>query len=399
MGIVEERTPVPTATAGPLEEGVAELAQTTGLYRVELLGLSGEEWINLAVSLLIVAVAYAIASWLLWGPLRTLVRRSPNEFDDQALTAVGPHLRWLIVIFCLSFATERLGFVSVELKQVLRDIYFLAGALLVVVVAFRLINLGFEQYREHVVPEEDRDRLDPILTLLRRLAIILAVMAASIIILSHFGVNVTALTASLGIVGLALSLAAQDTLSDAIAGFIILVDQPFRVGDRIEIADENTWGDVVDIGTRTTRIRTRDNRMVIVPNSIIGTSQVVNYTYPDPEYRVQTHVGIGYTTDIEQARRIIVETVRQVPGVLPDRPVDALYNEMGDSAMIFRVRWWIESYEDTRRIYDRVHTALQRALDAAAVDMPFPTQTVNLRVEREETAQLPGLPGQGIPAR
>ncbi len=67
--------------------------------------------------------------------------------------------------------------------------------------------------------------------------------------------------------------------------------------------------------------------------------------------------------------------------MLHDRPVDALYNEMGDSAMIFRVRWWIESYEDTRRIYDRVHTALQKALDAAGIDMPFPTQTVNLRVE------------------
>jgi small-conductance mechanosensitive channel len=72
---------------------------------------------------------------------------------------------------------------------------------------------------------------------------------------------------------------------------------------------------------------------------------------------------------------------------------------MGDSAMVFRVRWWIESYEDTRRIYDRVHTALQRALDAAAVDMPYPTQTVNLRIERNEADQLPVPPGQGLPAR
>jgi small-conductance mechanosensitive channel len=266
------------------------------------------------------------------------------------------------------------------------------------VVGFRLINLAFEQYREHVVPEEDRERLHPLLTLLRRIAIVVLIVTGAIVILSYFGVNVTALTASLGIAGLALSLAAQDTLADAIAGFIILIDQPFRVGDRIEIAEENTWGDVIEIGTRTTRIRTRDNRMVIVPNSTIGTSQVVNYTYPDPEYRVQTHVGIGYGTDIEKARRIIIDTVRQVPGVRPERPVDALYHEMGDSAMIFRVRWWIESYEDLRRIYDRVHTALQRALDAGGIDMPFPTETVNLRVEREISDELPGPFGPGVPA-
>ena len=225
------------------------------------------------------------------------------------------------------------------------------------------------------------------------------VATGAIVILSHFGVNVTALTASLGIAGLALSLAAQDTLSDAISGFIILMDQPFRIGDRIEISEENTWGDVVAIGTRTTRIRTRDNRMVIVPNSTISKGQVVNYTFPDPEYRVQSDIGIGYGTDIEEARRIIIDTVRQVPDVLPGRPVDALYNQMGESAMIFRVRWWIESYEDTIRIYDRVHTALQQALDAAHIDMPFPTQTVNLNVGPGTAEQIPGPLGSRLPAR
>ncbi len=280
--IIEERTPVPTATEGPIEEGVAVLAEATGLNKVKFLGLTGEEWINLAVSILMVLGAYLLASWLLWVPLRRLVKRSPSEFDDQALSAVGPHLRWLIVILCLSFATQRLGFVSADLKQVLRDIYFLAGGILLVVIAFRLINLGFEQYSQHVVPEEDQERLDPVLTLARRIAIVFVVATGGIIILSHFGVNVSALTATLGLAGLALSLAAQDTLSDAISGFIILIDQPFRIGDRIEISEENTWGDVVEIGTRTTRIRTRDNRMVIVPNSTISKSQVVNYTFPDP---------------------------------------------------------------------------------------------------------------------
>jgi small-conductance mechanosensitive channel len=382
-----------------MAEAVAAIAKATGANRVSFLGLNGEEWINLAVSLLIAVGAYLLASWLLWGPLRRLAERSPSEFDDQALLAVGPHLRWLIVILTLTFATQRLSFVSADLKQVLNDIYFVAGWILLAIICFRLINLGFAQYQQHIVPEEDRDRLAPVLTLLRRLAIVFLIATATIIILSYFGVNVTALTASLGIVGLALSLAAQDTLSDAISGFIILIDQPFRVGDRIEISEENTWGDVVEIGSRTTRIRTRDNRLVIVPNSTIGKSQVVNYTYPDPQFRVQTHIGVGYGTDIELARRTIIETVCQVPGVLLDRPVDALYNEMGDSAMIFRVRWWIESYEDTRRVYDRVHTALQKALDSAGVDMPFPTQTVNLRDERGAPSLTQGRSGQGLPVR
>ena len=133
---------------------------------------------------------------------------------------------------------------------------------------------------------------------------------------------------------------------------------------------------------------TRDNRLVIIPNSTIADSQVVNYTFPDPRYRVQTDIGIGYGMDIEKTRRIIVDTVSKVEGVLKDKPVDALYNEMGDSSMIFRVRWWIESYEDTRHIYDRVNTALQAALDGASIEMPFPTHDMNFKIDPEDADRL-----------
>jgi small-conductance mechanosensitive channel len=216
---------------------------------------------------------------------------------------------------------------------------------------------------------------------------VLGVVAISVL-LTHFGVNITAFAAALAVGGLALALAAKDVIADAIEGFIILVDRPFRIGDRIEIQDIGTWGDVTEIGLRTTRIRTRDNRVVIVPNSVIGANQVINYSYPDPRYRIQTHVGIGYGADLEAARQIIVDTIRQVQGVIPDQPVDALYIEMGDSARIIRVRWWIESYVDTRRMLDRVHTTVEHALDDAGVEMPFPTQSISLQLAPETASQL-----------
>ena len=168
------------------------------------------------------------------------------------------------------------------------------------------------------------------------------IVLGAVILLDHFGVNVTGLAAILALVGFAVGLAAQDTISDMISGYIILIDQPFRVGDRIEIPNEDTWGDVVEIGTRTTRILTRDNTLVIIPNSSIANGQVRNYNYPDPTYRLQLDVGIGYGTDIEHVRKVLGDAVRGVEGVLPDKPVDVLYNEMGDSSMTIRVRWWID---------------------------------------------------------
>ncbi len=205
------------------------------------------------------------------------------------------------------------------------------------------------------------------------------------IVLNRLGVNINALVTALGIGGLALSLAAQDTIANMISGIIILIDAPFRVGDRIEIQGLDTWGDVVDIGLRTTRIRTLDNRMVIVPNSNISKNQVVNYTFPDPRYRTQTEIGVAYGSDLRQVREVITESLRDIPGVIQDKPVDILFLEFGESAINLRVRWWIESYEDARRITDRVNEAMLNALEQAQIELPAPMMTVELKENKPQT--------------
>jgi MscS family membrane protein len=386
------RTPVPTATPDVISEGVSRLTEATGLTGETFLGLTVDDWINLGISLLIVAIGYLVGTWLIRTVLVRAVRRTATKFDDRFLEAFGSDIRWLVTIFALNFATQRLGFIGAEVKSLLSDLYFLLGLLVALRMSMHLIGMADKEATKRATQQGREDELAPIITLLARVGRVVAVLIALTVFLSRIGINVTAFAAALGLGGLAISLAAKDTIADAIAGFIILVDRPFRIGDRIEIQGIDTWGDVVDIGLRTTRIRTRDNRMVIVPNSSIGANQVINYTYPDPRYRIQTHVGIAYGTDIEQARRIIVDTVRQVEGVLQDKPVDALYIEMGDSAMIFRVRWWIESYVDTRRMFDRVHTVLQHALDEAGIESPFPTQSLNVRLVGERAEQLSEAP-------
>jgi MscS family membrane protein len=387
--LIVGRTPEPTATPDRLAREVEEFVASTGLGPTTFLGLPTADWANLFVSLLIVLFGYLLGTLLIRRLLPPVVRRTVAAYDDRLLAQIGPDLRWLVVIFLSQYATVRLDFLSVGLKTLLMDAYFVMVLALSFRITWRAINMANQWYTERFTESGRLGELEPALVLLTRLARLVALILGLIIGLSHFGINVTGFAAALGIGGLALSLAAQDTLSDAISGFIILIDRPFRVGDRIEIQEIGTWGDVLEIGIRTTRIRTRDNRMVIVPNGIIGKNQVINYSYPDPRYRIETHVGIAYGTDIEEARRTIIDTVRQVEGVLLDRPVDALYIEMGPSAMIFRVRWWIESYIDTRRMFDRVHTALQRELDAAGVETPYPIYDVNVNLNTDEPVLRP----------
>lgn len=386
--IVVERTPLPTPLPGPIQREVERIAVQAGLSRTRILGVNITDWIDLLLSIIYVLIGYQAGSYLIRKSFQQVERRAQQGLNQEYLQKIGTDIRWIVVLLVIYFSIQRLTFISIPVMTVLLDICFSIGSLLAFRISLSLIHLTEDWYHHKTIAENREEELNPVITLLVRLSSVLSGMFFLTIFLSHFGINVTAFATALGIGGLAFSLAARDTIADAIAGFILLVDRPFRIGDRIEIQGVDTWGDVTDIGLRTTRIRTRDNRMVIIPNSIIGSNRVINYSYPDPQYRIETHLGVAYGTDIEKARALMIDTVRNLDDVLKDKPVDALYIEMGDYAMIFRIRWWIDTYVDTRRVLDRVNTALQIALDEAEIDSPFPTHNLRLELGPEMSGQV-----------
>lgn len=375
-------TPAPTATPGPLSELVRNITDKAGLSRVTVLGLSVEDWLNLGISLIIILVSVLLVARVIFGLLVRAADRSKNEYISIFLRRIHRQIMLLVGIFGLQFATIRLTFLSPEIKSFLDRAYTGLYVLTISWMGWRLIDTVVEWYREEIEPKHPEHQTDTLLVLLSRGARLVLLSVSLTMLLAIYNINVSALIAALGIAGLAISLAAQDTISNMISGVIILLDRPFRVGDRIEIQGLGTWGDVIDIGLRSTRIRTRDNRMVIVPNAKIGSDQVINYSFPDPQYRIEIEIGIGYGQDVEMVRQTIIEAVRPVQGVLQDKPVEALYVRMAEQAMIFRIRWWIESYVDTRRMFDSVNTALQKAIDEAGIETPFPTY--NIQMTREE---------------
>jgi small-conductance mechanosensitive channel len=365
-------TPAPTVTPGAAAEMVSQFTQATGLEEVSIFRVSVENWLNLGLSILQAFVIGFLLSNLVYFVLTKIVARTETKYDDLLVERIRLQIFTILIVLGFQVGTVRLPFIDVLVKQWLNRIYTIIYVLAITVILWRVVDLLVEWYKHEVEPKRaDPHQVDTILLLLHRFARLLLITIAAITLLSIYNINVNALIAALGIGGLAVSLAAQDTLSNVISGIMIMMDQPFRVGDRIEIPKLNTWGDVVDIGLRSTRIRTADNRLVIIPNNVISTDQVVNYTYPDPRYRIQIEIAIGYEQDTEQVRQILVDTVSQVGGVISYKPVEALVVDMGEYAITFRVRWWIQSYVDTRRMFDRVYTALREALDEAGIKMPY----------------------------
>lgn len=350
-----------------------------------ILGLTDSQWLEIGKSALILASVLILGRWLisllLDRIILRIIRRTKTSLDDQILDAVRLPIYLLAVVLTLDFALDRLEFMPQDWDALINEGFFVLYFLVGFIFCWRLVTHIFTWLKDEVSYKTESTLDDQLFPFFERVVLILLSTIGLITILSHFDINITAMVTTLGIGSLAIALAAQNTLEDTINGFMIMFDRPYRIGDRIELLDLNTWGDVVDIGLRSTRIRTRDNRMVIVPNSQIGKSLVVNYAYPNDQYRLEIHLGIAYGSDIEKARNVMVNAVERVEGVLKDRPVEALFLEFGDSALIFRVRWWLDSYVDTRRMFDRVNTSLYQALEEENIELPFPQLDVNLKKE------------------
>jgi len=345
-------------------------------------GLDSAQWLDLGISLLIVAAVLVLGRRVLHVLLdrvvRRLIRRTRTTFDDAVFDALRAPLYWLGVVIAFQAALARLEFLPATWYARLGDIFYLLYITVGFIAAWRFVLKIFAWYEHEMAARTENNLAEQLMPFFRRVVMIILGLIGIIFLLGYFEVDVTALVTTLGIGSLAIALAAQAALTDTISGFTIMIDRPFRIGDRIEIQALDTWGDVVDIGLRSSRIRTRDNRMVILPNSVISQSLIVNYSYPDTTYRIQIHIGVAYGSDIELARKTMIAAVRGVEGVLPDQEVEALFLEFGPSALIFRVRWWLDSYADTRRMFDKVNTALYHALNEAGIVIPFPQMDVRL---------------------
>lgn len=204
----------------------------------------------------------------------------------------------------------------------------------------------------------------------------------------------------LGISSVAIGFAFRDILQNFLAGILLLLTEPFRIGDQIRFGDYE--GVVEDIQTRATMIRTYDSRRIVIPNAELFTNSVtVNTAFP--HRRLEYDVGIGYGDDVEQVKELMLQAVEGVEGVLADPAPDVLLVGFGPSSVNLRVRWWIEPprRSDALEAQDKVLLAVKKELSANGIDLPFDTRMVLFHDQTEEAdgdrhRQREGWPaGQG----
>jgi small conductance mechanosensitive channel len=182
---------------------------------------------------------------------------------------------------------------------------------------------------------------------------------------------------TLGVGGIVIGFAFRDIFQNLLAGILILFTRPFRIGDQIVSSDHE--GEVVDILVRATLVRTYDNRLVVIPNGELYTKRVVVNTAYETR-RLSVEVGIGYSDNIGRARSVILGAIAALPGIVRDPAPTVLVNTLGDFSVILEVRFWISPPDRREAVeaQDQVLEAIKRALTAADIEMPFPTQQIRI---------------------
>jgi small conductance mechanosensitive channel len=226
------------------------------------------------------------------------------------------------------------------------------------------------------------------------------VVFAVIMAASQVGLNVGAMLAGIGVAGIALGFAAQDSLANSIAGFLIFWDKPFEVGDLISVAGE--YGQVKEITLRSTRIRTLNNTYVVLPNKGVIDQVLVNHS-KHGETRIEVPVGIAYKEHIPDARKVILDRVKTLEGVLQEPPADVVVKQLGSSSVDLVVRVWIENARYEMPVFYRVMEASKLALDEAGIQIPY--HHLQLFIESvddkiwEKAGQLSRMPATGAGGR
>jgi small-conductance mechanosensitive channel len=204
-------------------------------------------------------------------------------------------------------------------------------------------------------------------------------MVGGLVLLSSLGIAITPILTALGVGGLAVALALQDTLSNLFAGMHLLADKPIRVGDYVKMSTDNAEGYVVDVGWRSTRLRMLQNNVVIVPNAKVAQSVIVNYDMPEPRMSLGLKISVSYATDIDRLEAVLLEEVSAavgaVPGLLADPPPSVrLIPGFGEYSLDFTLNCHVASFVDQFMVQHELRKRILRRFRAEKIEIPFPTQ-------------------------
>ncbi len=336
-------------------------------------GNTVQEWlISLGIILFVVLLGKAVY-WLFSKIIKAFTAKTKNKLDDIIVDLVEEPIVFMLIASGIWFAFTLLKLPESFASAIHNSLHII----LAILIGWLLVRL-FEAFYESILlpwsEKTENDLDDQLMPILRKGVRLIIWVMAIVIGLNNAGYNVGAILAGLGIGGLALAMAAKDTVSNIFGGFTIFADQPFRINDRVKI--DGYDGTIIEIGVRSTRLRTLEGRIVTIPNSTFTDAPVENVSQ-EPSRKIVLNLGLTYDTTAEQMEQamVILKEINGANASTEEKTVLS-FNAFGDFAMNILFIYYIKSGEAIADVQTQINLEILRQFNANGLEFAFPTQTL-----------------------
>lgn len=327
------------------------------------------------------SVVLLIVRTIAFGLLHRWAEKTETKIDDIIIKSFKiPSIYWCIAIGLY------IGIALSELPE--RYVLYLSKVIHIIVIfsiTIATANLSGRIFRNYI---QKSDLPIPTTGLAYGILKGIIIIIGFLIILTVLGISITPLITALGVGGLAVALALQDTLANLFAGIHILVEKSIRVGDFIKL-ETGQEGYVEDITWRTTRIRMLPNNMVVIPNSKLAQSIVTNYYLPEKRMALQIPISVSYSSDPERVEKILIDeikkTISEIPGLLGEpEPVVRFIPGFGESSLDLTLICHVREFTDQYPVQHELRKRILKRFKEEGIEIPFPHRTVYLKEDRQK---------------
>ena len=339
---------------------------------------------SLIIPLIVIVGSFTAAYMVsfLVGLFSRFTNRTKITLDDEILNAIKGPVRLIVILAGIFYAVY---LVEPDLKIdgiSVVEIYVLFAIFVGAYFLSKILTTMIAWYTTEIAVKSKSKIDNTLFIFIRRIISIIIYVVAVMIILSRLGIEISPLLASLGIAGLAVALALQDSLSNFFSAVYITIDKPVKVGDYIEL-EGGLGGYIAEVGWRNTKIMTLPNNIVIIPNSKLSQTIFTNYNSPVNEMSIIVQVGVSYNSDLNKVEKVTIETAKKVlknteGGVKNFEPF-IRYHTFGDSSINFSVILRVEKFVDQYLVKHEFVKALHESYRKNKIEIPFPQRDVHLK--------------------
>ncbi len=335
---------------------------------------------------LLIWFSIAVAGFFLITPfLHHLAKKTETDLDDILVKMIRRPLLLFIFLYGFIHSLIRLD-LPFEIRATFYQLYSLLALVIGAYIVYRIVDGVLDEisFKRGGESTPFANVLKPIF---EKLTLIVILLAVSVIGLSILGIEVTALLAGAGVLGLVVAFAAQDTLSNFFSGMHLLLDRPFTIGDVLEL-ESGEYCRVEDVGMRSTKLyNIREHEMIVLPNNSIANQQIKNLAEPDTKKRLAIRIGVAYGSDIKKVKEILYDVIEDQKSVITDEEElepAVMFSDFGESSLKFTLRFWIDDYLEQWNVASNIRDRIDEEFRDAEVTIPFPQRTVWLKEKEDE---------------